>query len=333
VYSPDTPPPSPNGSTVAKNIEHLYPLGENALTHLLSLPAAFLARYDIAETNLICAYGLTGKHDIEIEAMLKVLDTWTKRIQTYTAQKLSGHPSGSLSKLRIRAMTQALTKQLSVRYNPKLAISPVPDPEPITDPRDTFIHGLLSGGRMGTCASLPVLLVAIGRRLGYPLKLVLAPEHCFCRWDSPDERFNIEFDDRGLGFPPDNHYKEWPFKWTAKDHERERTRRYFLFSLTPQQELASFVFHRALHLNLNPKRRKVALATMRAAYRLHPCHAHAVWITHLLTTTFYPDQKWPLTPGEETAGGAAIERLKQEKRVVMIDSPQSASAHISGRKD
>ncbi len=36
------------------------------------------------------------------------------------------------------------------------------------DSKDVFIHGLLTGKHYGTCASLPFLYVAIGRRLGYP---------------------------------------------------------------------------------------------------------------------------------------------------------------------
>ncbi len=33
----------------------------------------------------------------------------------------------------------------------------------------------------GTCVSMPVLYTAVARRLGYPVKLVLAKGHAFCR--------------------------------------------------------------------------------------------------------------------------------------------------------
>ena len=58
---------------------------------------------------------------------------------------------------------------------------------------------------------MPVLYVAIGRRLGYPLYLVQAREHFFVRWEEPGgERFNIEA--TTLGFTPrdDEHFRHWP---------------------------------------------------------------------------------------------------------------------------
>jgi hypothetical protein len=48
-----------------------------------------------------------------------------------------------------------------------------------------FLHGLTQG-RGGTCLSMPVAYVAVGRRLGYPLKLVTAKGHLFARWESLD---------------------------------------------------------------------------------------------------------------------------------------------------
>ena len=40
-------------------------------------------------------------------------------------------------------------------------------------PEDVFIHGMIvEGGKGGTCASMPVLYVAVGRRIGLPLYLV-----------------------------------------------------------------------------------------------------------------------------------------------------------------
>ena len=47
------------------------------------------------------------------------------------------------------------------------------------DARDVFLHGLTGPERRGTCSSLPVLHVAVGRRLGYPLKLVTTKGHQF----------------------------------------------------------------------------------------------------------------------------------------------------------
>jgi hypothetical protein len=315
-----------------REVQHLYHLGRYAITKLCNLPAEDVPLYDIAEMNLVCAYGLTGKHDIEIESMLKRLDIWARRCQTYISQKNStfqANPDkfGSFGKFVIHSMVQVLTKQLGVHYNALLDGEPGKHAEPITDPADTFIHGVLGPKRMGTCASLPVVLIALGRRLGYPLKLVLAPEHSFCRWDAPNERFNIEFDEAGLAFHPDEYYKAWPFKWTPQMDDRERKRPFYLVSLNPQQELASFAFGRSYHLNMvDGTRRREALAMMHVAQRLWRAHRHAVWITHLATRVLYPERNWPHAPCEETASKAAAERLVREKGVLIIDNPAIATS-------
>ena len=69
---------------------------------------------------------------------------------------------------------------------------------------------------------MPVLYVAVGRRRGYPLKLVEAPTHLFFRWEDPDgerfnvpEVFNVEGTGHGISFHPDDYYRIWPREWTA----------------------------------------------------------------------------------------------------------------------
>jgi hypothetical protein len=305
---------------------HLHQHRQFAIAKLLHLSPSEIARCDIAEMNLICAYGLTGKHDIEMEAMLKLLDVWTKRCQTYITQKTSVYHANpnkfcSFAKFRVMAIAQVLTKQLGVRYNPRIEGQPGEHVKPITDPQDTFIHGILGARRTGTCATLPIVMIAIGRRLGYPLKLVIAPGHLFCRWDSPDERFNIEYDELGMSFHPDDHYKEWPFKWPQAIHDQERVKPFYLISLSPQQELANFAWARAYHLNVvGGTRRREALATMVTAQNLWPCKTHAVWCTHLTTKALYPEREWPHAPCEETAGRAAMERLVIEKGIKFVES-------------
>ena len=61
------------------------------------------------------------------------------------------------------------------------------------DARDLFIHGVIDR-RRETCVSLPVLYMAIGHRLGWPIRAATVPKHMFCRWEdpAPGERFNME---------------------------------------------------------------------------------------------------------------------------------------------
>lgn len=84
---------------------------------------------------------------------------------------------------------------------------------------DVFITGLLGALREGTCSSMPVLYVAVGRRLQYPVFLVSTRGHFFARWDSPDGRvrFNIEATANGMTCHPDSFYASWPYKLSDEE--------------------------------------------------------------------------------------------------------------------
>jgi hypothetical protein len=89
---------------------------------------------------------------------------------------------------------------------------------------------------------MPVLYATIGRRLGYPIRLVKAKRHLFCRWDGAGERFNIEGAGRGLSVYPDDYYRTGLYQMIPGE-ERDCS---LLHSMTPRQELADFLGERAL---------------------------------------------------------------------------------------
>lgn len=70
---------------------------------------------------------------------------------------------------------------------------------------DAFISGLLNS-RRGTCSSYAPLIVALGRRLGYPLYLKATNGHLLCCWDDGKESFNIDTNGNGVDTPPDAYY-------------------------------------------------------------------------------------------------------------------------------
>jgi len=287
--------------------EHLHQHGRRASTHLLESHPDDIPGFDVAEMNLICAYGLPGTEDMDIAAMLRLLDSWAKRVWVFTRQHMSLYESGqsgfnSLAEFRIASMLHVVTKEFRVSYNPER----LDDPDNFDDPADSFIHGILGPRRMGTCASLPVLFTAIGRRLRYPLYLVEAPGHLFYRWDTLEGRFNIEFHEQGLNIHPVEHYRQWPFPWPSELIEREAHTPTYLISLTAQQELALCAGMRAQFLGDMPARRTEAARTMRIAYNLWPAHRYGVWLNHLLTKARFPDRDFPRLPCEETAGVAVL---------------------------
>ncbi len=159
-----------------------------------------LRNRDIAEINLTAAAGLPGAESLDIGAHLAKLDEWAKLVDLGIRRMWKKCGRGEYRDLtpnqfRILVMVTVLQRNLGVRYNPAC----IGGDYDARDPRNNFIHGPLSG-HGGNCASLPILYLAIGRRLGFPLFMAQAKEHLFVRWEGDDDRFNIEA--TSLGFAP-----------------------------------------------------------------------------------------------------------------------------------
>lgn len=217
--------------------------------------------YDIAEINLLATKGLPGAENLDVEKTLKKLDLWAAWVKHetdrhfYKFKKAPGEYNNSEGYFRILMMVCTLQEDFKICYNkdPKMRAGPVEIvPNDFTffgNSQDLFIHGLTENQYQGTCASLPVLYVAVGRRLGYPLKLVECKGHLFLRWEDEKERFNIEGTSRGLNCFPDQEYMEWP--WPIS--KEELATGMYMKSLSPKREVAAFLELRSLCLKENKK--------------------------------------------------------------------------------
>lgn len=196
---------------------------------------------DIARLNLLAARGLPGAEGLDVEGILAELDRWAKHVQfetdrhLYRFQRNPAEYEDSEAYFRVLFLIVALQGDLGVKYNPER----IDEPD-FTNSKDLFIHGMVGSDNGGTCVSMPPLYVAIGRRLGYPMHLVVTKGHVFARWDDGKERFNIEGTNRGLDTPDEEHYKNWPYKLTAA----EINNGWYLRSLTSAEELAVFLTQR-----------------------------------------------------------------------------------------
>ena len=229
----------------------------------------------VAQANLLCAEGLPGAAGLDMASSLEQLDRMAKRVEAETDRhwhRFRAKPeefNHSEGYFRLLLMAVVLQEDFGIRYNPE-RIRPVGDFEAnnrfFADSRDVFLNGLLAGERrMGTCASLPVLYVAVGRRLGYPLKLVPSKNHLFVRWEDSRERFNVDATAQGMNLHDDDHYRRWPFPISR---EEEQTFGY-LKSLTPAEELTTFLALRG-HCLLAGGRVPEAIAAHEAALRFSP---------------------------------------------------------------
>ena len=228
-----------------------------------------LAKVDLAVMNLLCAAGLPGAENLDIPAAQRKLDQWAAKLKPETERHLyrvkdpryAEHYANSEARLRTEFIVQMLQEDCGVHYN--LARVNQPD---FGNSKDSFLHGMIDSDNGGTCASMPVMYAAVGRRLGYPIKLACAKEHMFCRWESPTERLNFDGScNGGIDFPADDYYRQWPFPIS----DEEVAAGQYLRSLTPQQELAAFLLNRGTCLQVH-ERWPEAREVLAEAHRLAP---------------------------------------------------------------
>jgi hypothetical protein len=255
-----------------------------SLGQVLASPPSQASGVDIALANLLCAEGLPGADKVNAQDCLARLDQWTERVQSETQRHLYRFKANprefdfSEAYFRMLMMAVVLYEDFSARYNPARITTPASidaSDHFFADSRDLFLHGLLSpplnsqpstlNHHTGTCSSMPVLYIAIGRRLGYPLKLVTTKSHLFIRWDSPTERFNLEATGKGMNRWDDEHFKRWPFPVTEEEIQADG----YLKSLTAVEELALFLSLRG-HCLKEAGRVPEAIASYAEAVRLAP---------------------------------------------------------------
>jgi hypothetical protein len=155
---------------------------------LCSLSNDELGERDIAIVNLACSSGLPGSEVIDVRGCLKLCDEWAKGIRWQTDHRIEtefrqnpGKFENSEPLFRMVKLVCALQQHCGVRYDPAKRDAKDEDPFEL---HEHFIYGPIQGPG-GTCATLPVLYAAIGRRMGYPIRLVTIRQHMFCRWDDP----------------------------------------------------------------------------------------------------------------------------------------------------
>ena len=232
---------------------------------LTALPSDQLQQMDIARMNLLCAGGLPRAEGLGVDQSLDILNQWAALVEQNEAKHLPEfyrNPEqydGSVAKFKAVNLGLTLKQDLKCGYNQRLVsqglVSDVSSTRFFKNAADLFLHGFTED-RKGSCSSLPVLMVAVGRRCGYPLHLVPCKGHLFCRWDDGKERFNIETACPGIDSKPDSHYKRWPHPATAEEIKSEK----YLKNLTPQEELGVFCQIRAACLQENNRLDEAAKA-------------------------------------------------------------------------
>jgi hypothetical protein len=272
-----------------------------SLHALLASPASALRRVDIAGANLLCGQGLPGTVPVNLRASLAQLEEMAARVRSETQRHLYRFQSNpvefenSEGFFRMVMLAGVLAEDFGVRYAPgKIgkAAEARPDDGFFADARYVFLQGLLTARGSppslnlqpstlnlpgGTCSSLPVLQVAVGRRLGYPPKLVTTKGHLFVRWEDAHQRFNIEAAGQGVNRSTDEYYRHWPLEVSAAEETAEG----YLKSLTPAEELAVFLSIRGMCLREAGRLPEAAEAFAAAACLAPACRGYQVVLASL----------------------------------------------------
>lgn len=269
--------------------------------------------------NLAAAEGLPGSTQIDQLGVRETLDDWARAVAAFTASRVQyfeENPAAfdnSWARFCAHDLLMTLNVHLGVHYNMQQRTNPS-----LAKSEDQFIHGLV-GGTGGTCASLPVVFVAVGRRLGYPLKLAQAKSHYYVRWDDPvtGEQFNIDGAGDGFAFHSDDHYKNWPNPIKPEELEHGN----YLRSLSPREELSVFLTTRGDCLRENG-RILDAINAYQQAIRVAPKNLFASTLlrqTRIHLQREIAEIEAPLRANEN--------RLRSDPFLAVSGLPQVPSAH------
>ena len=198
------------------------------LKELLALPPEQLENCDIARMNLLCAEGLRGSEDLDVQKKLDTLDGWARHVEDETFRnyhRFLEHPEDykkSEAYYRMMMLAMVLQQDFNAHYDPERAMPQIlgkrePNDVFFGDSKDVFIHGLLGGERHGTCSSLPVLYVAVAQRLGYLVNLASAEEHLYLRYEEGTNHLNVDAAGEGFITHSDDEYRKWPHSITDEE--------------------------------------------------------------------------------------------------------------------
>ena len=217
---------------------------------MVEMSDAELGRMDIATVILLCTPSVPGFAPVDLEKCLRTLDYMVEGVRNEAARnwhRFLENPAESENSeayFKVAMMITVLCQDFKVAYNPEkiqpATLETLKDKTFYSDPDDVFLSGMIGNRRLGTCSSIPVLCVAVGRRLGYPLKLAAAKGHLFFRWEDAKERRNFECT-HAVNCISDEEYRKWPFPITDDEIEKG----HYLRNFTPREELACFLSIRA----------------------------------------------------------------------------------------
>jgi hypothetical protein len=179
------------------------------VAQLMALSNAELEKVDIVGMSVAVAREIPGQENLDYQHYREIVDGWTDQFRrwmpTAEANFLNSPQQwrGDINFFRLGLLATYLTRERGVRYDEKYSQDQKEGKNSkYKEPGAVLVHGLIDTLR-GTCATMPVLHVAIGRRLGWPVSLAAVGPHYVCRYDDGKVHYNIEATYTGPGFVSD----------------------------------------------------------------------------------------------------------------------------------
>jgi len=95
------------------------------LTQLMALSPDELEKVDIGLIDLLCAEGLSGSEDLDVQKSLDTLDAWARHVESETKRNqhlYEEHPERfkfSLPYYRMAMLATVLSQDLRIQYSPE----------------------------------------------------------------------------------------------------------------------------------------------------------------------------------------------------------------------
>ncbi len=185
--------------------------GKRNVDQLLALTDEQLEKTDLIELNLAVAREIPGLEKLDYDHYRCTVDDWTGKFRRWLPtvehafHQAPDKYKNDINFFRLGMLAQFLDQKVGIAYVEEQKRAQIKDRKAgkrtgvrYTDPGQLLLYGLIDTKR-GTCATMPVLHVAMGRRLGWPVGLACANWHYVCRYDDGQRVYNIETTDTGRG--------------------------------------------------------------------------------------------------------------------------------------
>ena len=223
--------------------------GKRTVLQLLALSDEELEKVDVLELDLAVSREIKGHEDLDYDHYCNIVDKWTRQFSLKlkeSEQIFNSSPhlwKNDIDLFRFGMLASFLEHEIGVDYNEDQKFI---KKGRYTNPGDLFLYGLIDT-RRGSCANMPTLHVAIGRRMGWPVSLACIGHHFVCRFDNGEKVYSLEATAVGRGGYSIGTDKEC-IQWYDISEQAIKSGS-DLHSFSAREMLGTFIGFRARHYN------------------------------------------------------------------------------------